>query len=121
MASGIRDLKVWQEAVMLGGEVARAIHGCSRRETRVLTDRVLHAALDVGTLVAEAYEEPESAERSQLYRRARARLAVLDTLLAATRQAGLLPPQALSQLTSRTGTVGRLLSGYLTFVERQQA
>ncbi|HEX5580632.1 MAG TPA: four helix bundle protein [Gemmatimonadaceae bacterium] len=117
--NGIRDLRLWQEAVALGGEVTRTVRGCSRRETRPLTDRILHTALDVATHVAAAYERPAPTEQARGYRDARATLTQLDTLLAVARQAGLLSPSALQQLSTRSTTVGRLLSGYLTFVDRQ--
>jgi four helix bundle protein len=118
MSSGLRDLKVWQEAVALAGDVTRAVHACSRRETRQLTDRLLHVALDVAARIAEGYERPAQPERMQLYRQARAALAVLDTLLAVARHAGLLPAPALAPLSSRAAVVGRLLASYLTLAER---
>ncbi|HEY0970177.1 MAG TPA: four helix bundle protein, partial [Gemmatimonadales bacterium] len=119
MANGIRDLRLWQEAVALGGDVTRVVHGCSRRETRQLTDRILHTALDVAAHVAAAYERPSPAEQARGYRDARAMLTRLDTLLAIARQAALITPPTLQQLTTRSAAVGRLLSGYLTFVDRQ--
>ena len=118
MSNGIRDLRLWQESVALGGEVARAIHACSRRETRQLTDRILHTALDVAERVAEGYERPP-AEQARCYRRARATLTVLETLLAIARQANLLPAPVHTQLATRIGTASRLLTGYLTFVSRR--
>ena len=119
MANGIRDLRLWQEAVALGGEVTRTVHGCSRRETRQLTDRILHTALDVGAHVAAAYERPAPPDQARGYRDARATLTRLDTLLAIARHAGILTPAAMQQLSARSATVSRLLSGYLTFVDRQ--
>jgi len=120
MSSGLRDLKVWQEAVALAGDVTRAVHACSRRETRQLTDRLLHVALDVAARIAEGYERSAQPERMQLYRQARAALAVLDTLLAVARHAGLLPAPALAPLSSRAAVVGRLLASYLTLAERTE-
>jgi four helix bundle protein len=118
MIASLRDLKVWQEAVALAGDVTRAVHACSRRETRQLTDRLLHVALDVAARIAEGYARPAQPERMQLYRQARAALAVLDTLLAVARHAGLLPAPALAPLSSRAAVVGRLLASYLTLAER---
>ena len=118
MAAGVRDLKLWQEAVGLAADLTRTIHGCSRRETRQLTDRLLHVALDVPARIADGYERADQAERLHLYRQARCDLAVLDTLLAVTRQAGLVTPAAQAQLTTRCTAVGRLLGGYLAAAER---
>ena len=119
MAPGIRDLRLWQEAVALGGDVTRTVHGCSRRETRQLTDRLLHTALDVSGHVAVAYERSAPPDQARGFRDARAALTRLDTLLAIARQGGLLTPLAFQQLSARTTAVGRLLGGYLTFVDRQ--
>lgn len=118
MANGIRDVKVWQESVALAGDVTRAIHACSRRETRQLTDRVLHAALDVACRVADGCEQTGAPERAARYRQARSALAVLDTLLTVARHAGLLAPTALAPLTARSTMVARLLGGYLALAER---
>src|SRR5581483_8599167 len=37
MAGSLRDLKVWQEAVALGGEVLRVVRHSARRETKPAT------------------------------------------------------------------------------------
>ena len=121
MSNGLRDLKVWQEAVGLAGDVTRAVHACSRRETRQLTDRILHLAVDVAARIAEGYERPAQPERMQLYRQARASLAVLETLLAVARHAGIIPAPALAQLGGRSATVGRLLASYLTLADRAES
>lgn len=118
MSAGVRDLKLWQEAVGLAADLTRTIHGCSRRETRQLTDRLLHVALDVPARIADGYERSDQDERIRLYRQARADLAVLDTLLAITRQAGLVTPTVQSQLAARCNVVARLLAGYLAAAER---
>lgn len=118
MAGTMRDLKVWQEAVALAGDVTRCVHGCSRRETRQLTDRLLHTALDVASRVADGSSRPGAAERAHLFREARSSLAILDTHLAIGRAAGLIPAAALGPLTTRSGIVGRLLGGYLALAER---
>ena len=118
MATGIRDVKAWQESVALAGDVTRAIHACSRRETRQLTDRVLHAALDVASRVAEGCEHTAAPERAARYRQARSALAVLDTLIAVARHAGLLAPAVVAPLTARSTTVARQLGAYLALAER---
>jgi hypothetical protein len=55
MAGGVRDLKVWQEAVALAGEVVRAIRQAARRETKTVTDTVAITALAVATHIADGY------------------------------------------------------------------
>ena len=44
MSSGLRELRVWQEAVSLAGDVIRALRSNVRRETKAVSDNVmLHA------------------------------------------------------------------------------
>ncbi|HEX5830667.1 MAG TPA: four helix bundle protein [Gemmatimonadaceae bacterium] len=119
MATGIRELRLWQEAVALGGEVARAVHQCSRRETRQVTDQILHTSLVIAARIAEGYERATPEEQITLYRAARVALSILDTELAIARHAGLLPSTTLGQLTTRSAAVGKLLSGYLGLLARQ--
>ena len=45
MSSGLRELRVWQESVTLGGDVIRAIRPASRRETKAISEAVMLTAL----------------------------------------------------------------------------
>jgi four helix bundle protein len=121
MSTGVRELRLWQEAVALGGEVTRLMRQSCRRETRIFTDQVVCTALAVATSVADGYARPAAADQRDCYRRAKRFLGELETLLAVARHAGLISPAALAQLTIRLGGVARLLSGYLAFIERQLA
>src|SRR5215213_4005942 len=38
MATGVKELKLWQEAVALAGEVVRVARTAARRETKAFTD-----------------------------------------------------------------------------------
>jgi hypothetical protein len=55
MTTGMRELKLWQEAVALGADSARLARGATRRETKVLVDRLLLAAAEVATRIAAGY------------------------------------------------------------------
>lgn len=119
MGSGVKELKLWQEAVALAGEVLKAARAGSRRETKVFTDRLMQSAVAVATHVAEGYGREEVAEERRLYQQARRALAELETHLAVARHAGVVPAAVLAQLAPRTAAVGRLLAGYLAFIDRQ--
>ena len=120
MGTGVKELKLWQEAVALAGEVVRAARGGARRETKVFTDRLIQSAVAVATHVAEGYAREEVAEERRLYQQARRALAELETHLAVARHAGVVPAAVLAQLSPRTAAVGRLLAGYLAFIDRQR-
>jgi four helix bundle protein len=119
MIASLRDLKVWQEAVALGAEVVRAGRRSARRETKAVSDEVMTTALRVATAIAEGtgHHDPQGQHTS--YRAARLALLRLETELAISRQAGLLDEETVAALTRRAGAVGKLLGGYLVYLERQ--
>ena len=119
MASGIRDLKVWQESVLLGGEVVRAMRQGSRREIKAFTDHVMDTAVAVAAAIAEGYGHYTNVEQRPHFAQARRCLATLETELAIARQAGLMTPAVHATLGVRIAAVSRLLTGYLTYLDRQ--
>ncbi|MFL5574740.1 MAG: four helix bundle protein [Gemmatimonadaceae bacterium] len=119
MSTGVRELKLWQEAVALGGEVTRLMRQSCRRETRAFTDQIVCTALAIATSVADGYARPATTDQRDCYRRAKRFLGELETQLAVARHADLISPAAHAQVTLRVGAVARLLSGYLAFIERQ--
>jgi four helix bundle protein len=121
MATGVKDLRLWQEAVALAAEIVRAMRQISRRETKGFTDRLMQSAIAVPTGIAQGYGGGVPADQLRLYRGSRDSLVELETHLAVARQAGLLSAEGVAQLASRVSTVSRLLTGYLGYVERQMA
>jgi four helix bundle protein len=121
MSSGLRELRVWQEAVALGGDVIRAVRPGIRRETKVLSDSVMLTAAAVGSHIADGFARPSAAEQRESYISAKRALLRLETELAIARQAELVPAGAFTELCARTGQVTRLLTGYLVYLDRQIA
>jgi four helix bundle protein len=121
MSTGLRELRVWQEAVSLGGDVIRVLRQHVRRETKSVSDAVMATALSIGGHVADGYARQTSIEQRESYMLARRALLRLETELAVARQAELLPAGALTELTARTGLVARQLTGYLVYLDRQIA
>jgi four helix bundle protein len=119
MGLGLRDLRVWQEAVGLGAEVIRALRSTNRREIKSITEHTMMTALVMAEHVAEGYGRYAPGEQRQLYRAAKGDLLRLETSLAIARQAELLSAAHHAQLASRIQTVNRLLSGFLIYLDRQ--
>jgi four helix bundle protein len=119
MATGVKELKLWQESVALGGDVIRLVRQSARRETKSFSDRLMHAAVAVATGVADGHARYEPLEQRRCYLGARRALAELETHLAIARHAELVPAATVAQLSGRAATVGRLLGGYLSYIERQ--
>jgi four helix bundle protein len=121
MSSGLRELRVWQESVGLGGDVIKAIRPSMRRETKAISESVMLTALSVGSHVADGFARPTASEQRESYIAAKRALLRLETGLAIARQAELVPVGAFTELCARTGQVTRLLTGYLVYLDRQIA
>jgi four helix bundle protein len=119
VTSGLRDLKLWQEAVALSGEAVRAAREATRRETRAATDEIVRAALAAAVAIADGYARESASDQRASLQEARRALAALETVLAVARHAGILPATTVAPLGVRATGVGKLLAGYAMFVERQ--
>lgn len=119
MGLGLKDLRVWQEAVALGAEVIRALRATNRREIKSITEHTMLAAMTMAEHIAEGYGRYAPSEQRQLYRAAKRDLLKLETSLAIARQSDLLSVTHHAQLVARMQTVNRLLSGFLVYLDRQ--
>jgi four helix bundle protein len=121
MSTGLRELRVWQESVSLGGDVIRVMRQNVRRETKSVSDAVMATALSIGGHVADGYARQTPLEQRESYMYAKRALLRLETELAVARQAELLPAGALTELSARSSQVARQLTGYLVYLDRQIA
>ena len=121
MTSGLRDLRIWQDSVALGGDVVRVMRHHVKRETRVVSDAIMTTALAIGTHVADGYARYTPAEQRESYMLAKRALMRLESELAVARHADLLPAAHFAEFTSRAATVGRMLTGFLIYLDRQIA
>jgi four helix bundle protein len=121
MSGGLKDLKVWQEAVALAADVIRAMRHANRREIKAIVELVMLTAVNVAAHIAEGYGRYTAPEQRQIYRAARRDLLRLETQLAVAQQADLLSAAHLAQLSQRVQLVARLLGGYLVYLDRQLA
>ncbi len=119
MASGIRDLRVWQEAVTLAGEVVRTLRPAARREVAPIVTRIMTTAFDAAAAIADGYARHDPMEQRRRYAAARRDLVKLDTDLAVARQAELLAAAPHAALSDRIQVVQRILAGYLVYLDRQ--
>jgi four helix bundle protein len=119
MSSGLRELRVWQEAVNLAGDVVRALRSNVRRETKAVSDAIMLTALSVGSHIADGFARPSATEQKESYLAAKRALLRLETELAIARHAELVPAGSLTDLGARSAQVTRLLTGYLVYLDRQ--
>ncbi|MDQ3949229.1 MAG: four helix bundle protein [Gemmatimonadota bacterium] len=119
MAAAIRDLKLWQEAVALAGEVIRALRATNRREVKAVVEQVMSTAVAVATHITDGYARYDAGEQHELYTAAKRELLRLETQLALARRADLLSAASDAELATRAQSVARLLVGYLAYLDRQ--
>jgi four helix bundle protein len=119
MGLGLRDLRVWQEAVALSAEVVRALKQANRPQIKGVVEHVMLTSVAIAEHIAEGYGRYAPGEQRQLYRAAKRHLLKLETSLAIARQADLLSVTHHAELSARIQTVSRLLSGFLVYLERQ--
>jgi four helix bundle protein len=119
MAAAIRDLKLWQEAVALAGEVIRSLRAANRREVKSVVELVMSTAVTVATHITDGYARYDAVEQHQFYTAAKRELLRLETHLALARRADLLSAASDADLTTRAQSVARLLVGYLAYLDRQ--
>ena len=119
MSSGLRELRVWQEAVSLAGDVIRAVRPTIRRETKSVSDALMATAISVPSHIADGFARPSPGEQHESYLSAKRALLRLESELAVARHAELLAAGTYGELTSRGAQVARLLTGYLVYLDRQ--
>ena len=119
MSSGLRDLRVWQEAVALAADVVRAVRPSIRRETKVVSDALMLTAISVPSHIADGFARPSPAEQRESYLSAKRALLRLESEMAVARQAELVAAGSFGDIAARAGQVARLLTGYLVYLDRQ--
>ena len=120
MSAGIRDLKLWQEAVALASDVIRALRAANRREIKTVVEDALRCGSAVAMHIAQGYSQYDPAGQYDCYTAARCELAQLETHLAIARAADLLPTATYQAIGARMAQVHRLLGGYLIYLDRQR-
>ncbi|CAN5607114.1 hypothetical protein BH23GEM1_BH23GEM1_08630 [soil metagenome] len=121
MPTGVKDLKLWQEAFALAGDVVRAARQHGRKELPWFLDQLAGFANAAATSIAEGYGRGDALDQQRMFEQARRALTSFETHLAIARHSAALPQDTLATLAARTATVSRLLTGFLTFIERQKA
>lgn len=119
MASNVRELRVWQEAVSTAGELARVVRKNARGETKPLTDLLVRCSSEVALCIAAGHARDHTAAQAEAFRQAREAATRLETAIAIARHAELLRPAECAELGVRAGNVTRLINGYVTYLERQ--
>ncbi|MGI8617960.1 MAG: four helix bundle protein [Gemmatimonadaceae bacterium] len=120
MPAGVKDLKLWQEAVALAGDTVRIARQHGRKELPWFVEELANSATAIATGIAEGYGRGDALDQQRVFEQARRALTAFETQLAITKHGMMLPPDTVAALATRAATVSRLLAGFLTFIERQK-
>ncbi|HHH41874.1 MAG TPA: four helix bundle protein [Chloroflexi bacterium] len=122
MARDFRGILAWQKADDLAVEIYRATGRCFPREERyALTSQIRSAAVSVAANIAEGSGRRTLKDfRSFLYK-AQGSLSEVEYYLHLARRLDYLDKDDYARLEAQRAEVGRLLAGFIAFLDRQIA
>jgi four helix bundle protein len=118
---GVKDLRLYHEAVNLAAEVVRAARHAMRKERNSFLERLISTASALPETIAEGYGRNAVLDQQRLFEGAARTLSALETQLAIAKIADLLPGPVVTQCVGKAAVVGKLLTGYLSYIERQRS
>jgi four helix bundle protein len=92
-----------------------------RKERNSFLERLISTASALPEAIAEGYGRTAALEQQRQFEGAARSLSALETQLAIAKVADLLPGQVVTQCVTRAAVVGKLLTGYLSYIERQRS
>lgn len=120
--STLRDLKVWQEAVALAGDLVRALRDSTKSSPKnALSNSIIACATSIAEQVAVGHSHMTSNGQRTIYRSAKQDLLRLETLVAVARHADIIPASTQTIFGDHAMLMHRLLAGYLVYLDRQLA
>jgi four helix bundle protein len=116
---GHRQLRVWQEAMVLAEVVYALTRRLPRDEIYGLTSQMNRAAISIPSNIAEGYGRG-GRDYERFAAMAYGSVLELETQAELAERLGLAPAEAVAQVTSRTAVVGRMLNALRRGLRRQR-
>jgi four helix bundle protein len=113
MSGTYRDLKAWQTAMNLVGDVYRLTQEFPRGETYGLTSQLRRAAVSIASNIAEGKGRSSDKELLHFLSNAKGSLFEVETQVIIADRQGYLTHSQAEGLLSQTAEVGRLLNGLM--------
>ena len=120
MSSSFRDLRVWQEAMKLAGEIYRITASFPRHELYGLSQQMRRAAVSVPSNIAEGKGHRSNKGFANFLFHARGSLLELETQVEIARDLDYVPGENAKHLLGQTKTVGRSLTGLINALTAQE-
>ena len=113
MSSSYQDLRVWQQAMKLAGEVYRCTESFPKQELYGLTSQIRRAAVSVASNIAEGKGHRSDREFLHFLFHARGSLFELETQLLLAKQLQYIPEAESATLLESVAVVARSLTGLI--------
>jgi four helix bundle protein len=117
MAQSFRDLKVWQEGMLLAKDIYLMTNEFPKSELYGLTSQMRRCSVSVPANIAEGSGRGSKKDFVQFLHIAQGSLRELETYLLLCEEIGLMTSIAISPLLTQVETVGKMLLGLLRSLE----
>lgn len=115
-----KSLEIWQQAIILTVEIYNEVIKClPPEEKHALSDQIRRSAVSVPSNIAEGCGRISTKEFIHFLGIARGSLLELDTQLEICKRIEYIEENKINHLQSVIFRVGKMLSGYMTFLERK--
>ena len=119
--SSYRDLKVWQEAMVIAEDAYRLTSLFPRDEIYGITSQIRRAAVSVAANIAEGHGRESSGSFIQFLRISQGSLKELETLMVLAVRVGLAENDDVELLMDRCDELGKMLRSLIRSVQRRDA
>jgi four helix bundle protein len=116
-----RDLVVWQAALTLAEECYRTTRAFPRDEIFGMVAQIRRAAASIPANIAEGHGRESTGSFVQFLRIAQGSTKELETHLLLAQRVGLLTPDQLDALMSRSAEVGKMLRSLIRSLQEKDA
>jgi four helix bundle protein len=118
--SSYRDLKVWQEAMVIAERAYRLTAGFPKVEVYGMTSQIRRAAASVAANIAEGHGREHSGSFVQFLRMAQGSLKELETHLLLALRVDLVLAKETEPILERCDELGRMLRSLIRSIQRRQ-
>lgn len=116
-----RDLLVWQKAIDLAEVCYEATRSFPKEEMYGLTSQMRRCSVSIAANIAEGYGRDSDGSFIQFLRIGQGSLKELETHAILSRRLGLLEPDVVTTLLSRTDELGRMFRGLIASIQKRSA
>ena len=121
MSASYRDLRVWQQAMELVGEVYKQTCDFPKTEIYGLTSQVRRAAVSIPSNIAEGKGRSTDRDRAHFFCHARGSLLELETQILIAQQLAYLTPAQTERLLNASAHLGRMLNALIQSLKTPEA